>query len=133
MTAADSYTSLTDRGVVLTVVGDRLRYAAPPGVLTDADRALLAQFKVDLLLLVDAEAAAEPPVDEHDDAPAQAAPSPALAPTITVARGEGETPMVAWMREQKERHSAIGARIDAWLRTRDQRATRQRRGRRVAA
>jgi hypothetical protein len=53
MTPRELLDYLTARGVVLTRSGDRLRIQAAPGVLTEADRANLARYKLALLTLLD--------------------------------------------------------------------------------
>lgn len=48
-TAYDLVRHLRERGVVLTVNGDRINYRAPAGTLTDADKASLAAHKREIL------------------------------------------------------------------------------------
>lgn len=52
MTAADVLATCRARGVALTARDDRLRFAAPPGVVDDGLRELLAAHKLELLALV---------------------------------------------------------------------------------
>jgi len=52
MTATDIMESFQRRGVVLMAGDDRIRYRAPAGIMTDADRAALREHKVELLALL---------------------------------------------------------------------------------
>ena len=56
MTAADLRTALTARGVTVAVVGDRLRYTAPPGGITPELLSALRRQKSELIALQAAEA-----------------------------------------------------------------------------
>jgi len=49
VTALDLLADLRARGVLLSTYSDRLHVDAPRGVLTDSDRALLAEHKMELL------------------------------------------------------------------------------------
>jgi len=63
MTAIELMTDFQQRGIVLTDEDGRIRYRAPSGVLTDADRAALRAHKVELLaLLPPSPPASAPPV-----------------------------------------------------------------------
>jgi len=53
MTPSELLSDLTARGVILTRNVDKLKVQAAPGVLTDADRANLARYKLALLALLD--------------------------------------------------------------------------------
>jgi hypothetical protein len=53
MTPRELLSDLTARGVILTRSGDKLRAQAAQGVLTEADRAGLARYKLALLALLD--------------------------------------------------------------------------------
>jgi hypothetical protein len=52
MTAARLLVCLRRRGAILQAAGDRLRVDAPIGVVTDADRAALAEHKAELLAML---------------------------------------------------------------------------------
>ena len=70
MTAFEIITRFHARGIILSRRGDRLRVEAPLGVLTEADRALLAARKADLLAaLLDLGAETPPPSLRHYDGP----------------------------------------------------------------
>lgn len=62
MTAAEVLSGFRRRGVKLWPAGDRLRYAAPEGLLTAADLAALAEVKMAVLELLKDELAALPAV-----------------------------------------------------------------------
>lgn len=116
--AATFLADLTERGVILTVHEERLRYHALAGVLTPDDRALLVQYKPDLLMLLAAETAAA----EHDEVFESETPlplidrddrSPTLITAIPVSRGQDA--MAVWLTAQRDRHATIGHHIDTWL------------------
>jgi hypothetical protein len=52
MTAARLLAGLRRRGVILQAVSDRVRVDAPVGVVTDADRAAVAEHKAELLAIL---------------------------------------------------------------------------------
>lgn len=60
MTASEVLSGLRRRGVKLWPAGQRLRYAAPEGLLTAADLAALAEAKAAVLELLEAELATLP-------------------------------------------------------------------------
>ncbi|HVC35367.1 MAG TPA: hypothetical protein VNL16_17785 [Chloroflexota bacterium] len=66
MTALDLLADLRSRGIELQTDGDQLRYR-PADALTEADRALLAGHKAELLLLLAAESVS--PTRRHLDGP----------------------------------------------------------------
>ncbi len=51
-TATEVIASFQQRGVALTVDGERIRYRAPAGQLTDADRTTLREHKAELVRLL---------------------------------------------------------------------------------
>jgi len=59
MNTAQLLTDLEHRGVVLHIVGDRLKWQAPRGALTTADRAALAANKAEILAALAAELEAD--------------------------------------------------------------------------
>jgi DNA-binding transcriptional regulator LsrR (DeoR family) len=55
MTALEILSDLRRAGAIVTVAGDKLRFEAPPGVLTDELKQRLATQKAEIIRLLQAE------------------------------------------------------------------------------